>query len=208
MPRCAQIRFVGAGEGRVARAHQLFGRLRDRGAGQIGAAAGVETGAAAWARWRWHGGSLRGNRALSAIFGGCESVRTGLESALRAGRYNPVQGKLVLNAIEKQKIDKVVGEFVESRRPPLSMRAQVDLAYRLTGQSVELFEIRPVWQGNGETREDPIAKATFVRTRGIWQLYWQRADLKWHAYEPLPKARTLEEIVAEIDADPCCCFWG
>lgn len=114
----------------------------------------------------------------------------------------------MLNEIEKKKIDKVVGGFVDSRRPPLSMRAQVDLAYRLTGQSVELFEIRPVWQGNGETREDPIAKATFVRTRGIWQLYWQRADLKWHSYEPLPRARTLEEILAEIDADPNCCFWG
>ena len=114
----------------------------------------------------------------------------------------------MLNEIEKQKIDNVVGEFVARRRPPLAMRAQLDLAYRVTGQSIELFEIRPVWDGNGETQEFPIAKATFVRTRGIWQLYWQRADLKWHTYEPLPQARTLKEIVAEIDADPNCCFWG
>ncbi|MFV0283729.1 MAG: DUF3024 domain-containing protein [Castellaniella sp.] len=35
-----------------------------------------------------------------------------------------------------------------------------------------------------------------------------RADLKWHGYEPLPPVRTLEEFVAEVDADPCCCFWG
>ena len=120
----------------------------------------------------------------------------------------PIQGILVLNEIEKQKIYKVVGEFVARRRPEPSIRAQVDLAYRLTGQSIEIFEIRPVWDGNGETQEFPIAKATFVRTRGIWQLYWQRADLKCHSYEPLPQARTIEEIIAEIDADPNCCFWG
>ena len=115
---------------------------------------------------------------------------------------------LVLNELEKHKIDNVVGKFVARRRPALSMRAQLDLAYRITSQSIELFEIRPVWHGNGETQEIPIAKATFVRTRGIWRLYWQRADLKWHTYEPLPEAGTIEEIIAEIDADPYSCFWG
>lgn len=114
----------------------------------------------------------------------------------------------MFNDLEKKRIENVVGAFVARRRPPLQVRAEVDLDFRISGQSVEIFEIRPVWMRDGETHEIPIAKATFVRTRGVWQLYWQRRDLKWHSYEPLPKSATIEEIVAEVDADPCACFWG
>lgn len=114
----------------------------------------------------------------------------------------------MLNELEKKRIENVVGAFVTRRRPPLHIRKEVDLDFRLRGQSIEIFEIRPVWQGNGETQEIPIAKATFVRTRGVWQLYWQRRDLKWHRYELFPEAKAIDEIVAEIDADPYACFWG
>lgn len=114
----------------------------------------------------------------------------------------------MLSEFEQKKIDQVVSAFVLKRRPPAHIRSEVDLAYRLTNQSVEIFEIRPVWQGNGETHELPIAKATYVKTQRVWKLYWQRQDLKWHGYEPLPQARSLEEIIAEVDADPYGCFWG
>lgn len=114
----------------------------------------------------------------------------------------------MLNDLEKKKIENTVGAFVARRRPPAHIRKEVDLDFRIPGQSIEIFEIRPVWQGNGETHEIPIAKATFVRTRNVWQLYWQRRDLKWHSYEPLPAVRSIEEVIAEIDADPCACFWG
>lgn len=56
--------------------------------------------------------------------------------------------------------------------------------------------------------ELPVAKATFVKARKVWRLYWQRQDLKWHGYEPLPEVRSIEEVVAEIDVDPYACFWG
>lgn len=114
----------------------------------------------------------------------------------------------MLNDLEKKKIENVVGAFVARRRPPLHIRKEVDLDFRLKGQSIEIFEVRPMWLGDGKTQEIPVAKATYVRTRGVWQLYWQRRDLKWHSYDPLPAAKTIEEVVAEIDADPCACFWG
>jgi hypothetical protein len=114
----------------------------------------------------------------------------------------------VLSEIEQKKIEVVVGALITKRRPPPHLRMEVDLGFRLKGHSVEIFEVRPVWQGNGETREIPVAKATFVATRKVWKLYWQRRDLKWHGYEPLPEARFIENITAEIDADPYACFWG
>jgi hypothetical protein len=127
---------------------------------------------------------------------------------MRANCWLPDVSTNMLNDLEKKKVENIVGAFVAKRRPPVNVRKDVDLSFRIKGQSVEIFEIRPTWLGDGETHEIPIAKATFVRTRKVWQLYWQRRDLKWHGYEPLPEAQTIEEVVAEIDADPCACFWG
>ena len=50
----------------------------------------------------------------------------------------------------------------------------------LPGQSIELFEIRPQWDKPKIKQEYPFAKATFVRAKGRWKIYWKRADLKWH----------------------------
>lgn len=114
----------------------------------------------------------------------------------------------MLNEFDKKKVEAVVGAFIEKRRPPPHIRKELDLGFRLTGHSVEIFEVRPVWNGNGETHEVPVAKATFVMSRKVWKLYWQRQNLKWYGYEPLPEVRAIEAIVAEIDADPHACFWG
>jgi hypothetical protein len=84
---------------------------------------------------------------------------------------------MALNDIETARVKKVVGEFIERRRPPPHIRAQLDLGFRVSGQSVEIFEIRPLWKGApGEYRESPVAKATYVQTRRAWRVFWQRRD--------------------------------
>jgi hypothetical protein len=67
---------------------------------------------------------------------------------------------------------------VEKNRPPPQIRPELDLGYGLSGQSIEIFEIRPVWKNPEEMMEHPLAKATFVKTRAVWKVYWMRADLK------------------------------
>lgn len=115
---------------------------------------------------------------------------------------------VALSEIDIKRCEKIVGAFVERRRPPPDLRAQVDLAFRIRGQSVEIFEIRPVWNDETRTIEHWIAKATYNRGKGIWKLYWQRADLKWHAYQPVPEVTALEQFVAVVDADEYGCFFG
>jgi hypothetical protein len=61
----------------------------------------------------------------------------------------------------------------------------VDLAFRIQGQCVEIFEVRPDWMDGTQTMEERVAKATYQRSRKVWKVYWQRADLEWHAYQPM-----------------------
>jgi len=109
---------------------------------------------------------------------------------------------------EIKKIKKVVGQYIEKRRPPAEIRNEVDLSFRISGQSVEIFEIRPLWNNPKEKIEEPVAKATYVKTQKLWKVYWQRADLKWHRYEPDPEVRTIEEFIDLVEKDDYACFFG
>lgn len=115
---------------------------------------------------------------------------------------------MVFSEFEIRKYEKVVGQFIEKRRPPPHIRSQVDLAFRVEGQSVEIFEVRPAWREPEKKMEHPVAKATYVKTQRIWRVYWQRADLKWHCYEPKPEVGTIEDFIALVDKDEYGCFFG
>ena len=116
---------------------------------------------------------------------------------------------MAFSEFETRRLHKHVGAFVERRRPARHIRPQLDLAFRIVGQSVEIFEVRPRWQGApGEAMEHPVAKATFVRSRDEWRVFWMRADLKWHAYPPAPRVRNIEDFLAHVDDDAHACFFG
>ena len=116
--------------------------------------------------------------------------------------------KMAFSEFEKKKIQKIIGQYIEKNRPQAEIRDKVDLSYKLSGQSVELFEIRPLWNNPNEKIEEPIAKATYVKTQKLWKVYWQRADLKWHRYEPDPEVNTIEEFVSLVENDEYACFFG
>lgn len=115
---------------------------------------------------------------------------------------------MALSEFEIKKYEKAVGEFIKKIRPPAHMRNELDIGFRLKGQSVEIFEIRPDWRNPNEKNEIPVAKTTYVKTQKVWKVYWQRADLKWHGYDPEPEVYTIEEFLKLVEVDKYACFWG
>lgn len=114
---------------------------------------------------------------------------------------------MALTEFETRRIEKIVGEFIESRRPPMHIRKELDLGFRLDGQIVDVFEIRTL-PGQPAPHEQPVARARWIKSRNCWNVYWMRADLKWHAYEPEPTVRTIEVFCALVNEDAYACFWG
>jgi len=115
---------------------------------------------------------------------------------------------MALNDIERQKIENAVAAFIQKRRPPSHVRPKLDYGFRVSGQSVELYEIRPQWDRPEVKRESAFAKATFVRNRGVWRVYWMRSDLKWHSYQPEPEVSAIDEFLAVVQKDEHACFFG
>jgi hypothetical protein len=115
---------------------------------------------------------------------------------------------MAFSEFELKRHEKILNAYLEKNRPPEYIRNELDLGIRQEGQSVEIFEIRPRWDNPQEKMENPIAKATYVKNQAIWKVYWQRADLKWHLYEPHPKVKSLDEFLKVVEADEYACFFG
>jgi Protein of unknown function (DUF3024) len=95
-----------------------------------------------------------------------------------------------LSKFELARVKKTLDFFMAQRRPPPHIGPKLDLGSRISGQNVSIFEIRPVWRGSpGERHESAVAKATYVRTRGVWRVFWMRRDLKWHSYDSRASGR-------------------
>lgn len=108
----------------------------------------------------------------------------------------------------RNRIEKIMDEYLKVSRPPIHIRDKLDIGYRIENQSVEIFEIRPAFNKPGEKTEHSVAKATFVKRSDNWKIYWMRADLNWHRYEPTPDVDDLESFLSLIEDDPYGCFFG
>ena len=115
---------------------------------------------------------------------------------------------MTLSEFEIKRCEKLVAEFIERRRPPAHLRKDVDLTFRINGQSVEIIEIRAHWTGKGKPIEHRIAKATFNKRNRNWRILWQRADLKWHSYEPHPEVDAIEGFLLIVEKDDHASFFG
>ena len=114
---------------------------------------------------------------------------------------------MAFTQLELARIEKAVGGLCTRRTQP-RVKSKVSIEYRVKGHDVTVFERRLHWDGAPGHTEGGVAKLKFTRRTGTWRLLWQRADLKWYAYEPRSSRRDLSALVAEVDEDPHGCFFG
>ncbi|AXH98062.1 DUF3024 domain-containing protein [Ornithinimicrobium avium] len=54
----------------------------------------------------------------------------------------------------------------------------------------------------------PIARLRYTAKDKAWTLYWRDRNLRFHLYDRVGSARTIESLLDEIDRDPTHIFWG
>lgn len=115
---------------------------------------------------------------------------------------------MALSEFETKRVEKLASEYTEAHRPPAHVRDKLDLGFRVSDRSLELFEIRPRFNDPSTKIEESVAKTTYIKKSRSWKIYWKRADLKWHGYEPVPEVRTLDEFFEVVEKDQYGCFRG
>jgi hypothetical protein len=114
---------------------------------------------------------------------------------------------MAFSEIEQARVSKRLSEYCNARIP-VHVRHELRLGFRIEGHAVVLFEERPAYRPPHDWQELPVAKFRYVRTRNTWQLYCQHRDLRWHTYDRMASARTLDRLLREVDSDPTGIFFG
>mgnify|MGYP002777572404 CR=1 FL=1 len=108
--------------------------------------------------------------------------------------------------LELVSLQEKINSFIDRIRPPKALRSKLDYGYKITNQSIEIFEIRSDMRNR--IMNNSFIKTTYNRAKNIWKIYWMRADLKWHSYEPDPEAASIDNVLRIVEEDEYCCFFG
>lgn len=115
---------------------------------------------------------------------------------------------MTIDIAKSDEIIKILENYMSRVRPEPEIRNQIDLSYEINGQSIIINEIRPRWDNPDEIMTINYAKATYVKNKNVWKVFWKRADNKWHSYPPKPTVKDLQDFLNLVDQDECHCFKG
>jgi hypothetical protein len=105
--------------------------------------------------------------------------------------------------LDRRKIKK----FCEEMTPP-EFRDRMRVEAGVRGKSVTIFEGRPPWDGKDtEWTRVPIGQLRFDPDTALWTLFWSDRNDRWHLYDLIGRG-TVGMLLAEIEHDPTCIFWG
>ncbi|MBS1558836.1 MAG: DUF3024 domain-containing protein [Bacteroidetes bacterium] len=113
-----------------------------------------------------------------------------------------------IDTLQVVEVIEVMENFLSRVRPPENIRPELDIGYRIDGQNIFIFEIRPKWKNPEIICEYEMAKTTFVKAKNHWKVFWMRSNLKWYSYTPKPTVKTVAEFVHLVEEDKHGCFWG
>lgn len=103
---------------------------------------------------------------------------------------------------------KTMEDWLGRMRPAAELRSRLDYAYLLERNTFILCEVRPNFATGRDWKKFPFAKIRYVKSQARYNIYWQRANGKWMAYEPAPSVSNLAAAVEVIGADIYRCFYG
>lgn len=87
---------------------------------------------------------------------------------------------------------------------------QVRIELELSPGAATIVEVRAPWRedyGPKWTRS-PIARLRYTQRTGTWTLYARDRHQRFHRYPFVEPSADVTALIAEIDRDPTCIFWG
>lgn len=108
--------------------------------------------------------------------------------------------ELDANRVRRWANDKTPPEFRDE------MRVEVDE----TPRGLTILECRPPWSDlmGFEWTRAPIARITCSKQAAEWTLYYADRNDRFQRYAECGPSAHVADLLAEIDADPTCIFWG
>lgn len=99
--------------------------------------------------------------------------------------------------------------FIERRIPP-DLRDEIRLEHTARGNAITIVERRPPWLSElgPDWTSMKIAQLRYDPDDRTWTLYCRDRNERWFLYDDVKPSRDVSPLLAEIDEDPTCIFWG
>ena len=93
-------------------------------------------------------------------------------------------------------------------RVPAHVLKELRVEFETRGRTVTIIETRPPWQGgDAPWTRLKVAQLRYRPEFSDWTLHWRDRNEKWFTYDD-HFSGTAAELLAEIEEDPTCIFWG
>ena len=104
---------------------------------------------------------------------------------------------------------RTVEAYCESRVPE-DLRQEIRIKCTRRGKSITIVERRPPWNPDlsSEWSEVKVAQLRHDDSAGTWSLHCSDSNARWHVFDQARPSRTVEPLLAMIEADPTGIFWG
>lgn len=114
---------------------------------------------------------------------------------------------MALPELIKRSVESKLSTYCD-RKIPREIRDELQLTYKLRGNTATLIERRPHFRDRTIWTEVKVAQLRFDPDAKRWSLYCSDRNGRWHFYDDAPPSANLDDLIAELDRDPTCIFWG
>jgi len=109
--------------------------------------------------------------------------------------------------LTRRRAERLLQQLIDRRVPP-RVRNEIRMSVETRGNSVTLFEDRPVWRMPGQWTHGKIAQFRYDPTSDRWTLYWSDRNGRWLRNPTTRPTTNIAALIQEVDKDPAGAFWG
>ena len=101
-----------------------------------------------------------------------------------------------------------MNEYFAARLPQNEHAGKLWFRVVAKDNRITAAERRPYFRDHSRTTTSEFSQVRYTDYDGKWHLYWKRASDKWWPYVPTREIHSIDDCLAELEADPRHCFLG
>lgn len=109
-----------------------------------------------------------------------------------------------VSAMEIMRARRALEEFC-AKRNTLADGSGIRLCCDQQDDELFISESGPLQSSSGEGKHQPLVRLSYMN--GLWLLFWPREGGGWDPYPPLPRADSIEAVIAEFEQAPVHVHW-
>jgi hypothetical protein len=95
-------------------------------------------------------------------------------------------------------------------RVPAHALHEVRIEVEVSPKALTIVERWPPWRPEmgSEWSSVPVARLRYTAKTKLWTLYWRDRNLAFHLYDLVAPSPSIDPLLAAVDVDETCIFWG